>query len=305
MIKQAILATVLIGIGCICLFVGCDEPRKMAQDILSEEPVEESIAQGIDTEGTLIYWTDWWGNEGSHKIRRLGASGLDVEDLVTGLSHPIGIALDVSGDQMYWTGAGKIHRANLDGSNVEELVPDVRSTIESIALDISGNKMYWTVWGDVNKIQRANLDGSNVEDLVTDVASLRGIALDISNGKMYWSDYGTGKIQRANLDGSGVEDLVTGLETPNGIALDLDGNKIYWVDEEATKVQCANLDGSNLNDLIVGLGGWTIGIALDISGEKIYWTNSDRMQRANLDGSGVEVVVPESAPFGIALLSSP
>ena len=50
---------------------------------------------------------------------------LNVEDLITqGLSNPRGIALDVEGGKMYWTdyGTDKIQRANLDGSNIEDLV---------------------------------------------------------------------------------------------------------------------------------------------------------------------------------------
>ena len=110
---------------------------------------------------------------------------------------------------MYWTDTetDKIQRANLDGSNIEDLVTGLgRPPV--IALDLSGGKMYWTDV-DTDKIQRANLGGSNIEDLVTGLGNPDGIALDIDGGKMYWTDWETNKIQRANLDGSSVEDLVT------------------------------------------------------------------------------------------------
>ncbi len=67
---------------------------------------------------------------------------------------------------MYWTdiGTGKIQRANLDGSIVEDLltVGEVFTPVE-IALDTAGHKMYWTesTLADF-MIQRADLDGSNV-----------------------------------------------------------------------------------------------------------------------------------------------
>ena len=63
-------------------------------------------------------------------------------------------------------GTEKIQRANLDGSNVEDLVTQGLSSPRGIALDVEGGKMYWTDSG-TDKIQRANLDGSNIEDLVT------------------------------------------------------------------------------------------------------------------------------------------
>ena len=47
------------------------------------------------------------------------------------------------------------------------------------------------------------------------------------------------------------------------------------------------------------------GIALDVAGNKMYWTNwtgTPRIQRANLDGSGVEDLVATGPhPLGIAL----
>ncbi len=208
--------------------------------------------------------------------------------------------------KMYWADsvADKIQRANLDGSNVEDLVTTGLSDSDGIALDVAGGKMYWTDT-ETDKIQRANLDGSNVEDLVTGVKRPPVIALDVNGGKMYWTDWEVNKIQRANLDGSNVEDLIsTGLGNPDGIALDLSGGKMYWTDWEANKIQRANLDGSNIEDLVTeGLGDPNV-IALDISSGKMYWTDwiMNKIQRANLDGSNVEDLVTELGdPRGIAL----
>lgn len=202
--------------------------------------------------------------------------------------------------KMYWTDVGthKIQRANLDGSNIEDLITTGLIYPQGIALDLTGKKMYWTD-GGTDKIQRANLDGSNVEDLIaTGLTSSptgpEGIALDVPGGKIYWTDFSTGKIQRANLDGSNAEDLITtGLRHPQGIALDLTGGKIYWAHDSPDKIQRANLDGSNVEDLITtGLEG-PQGIALDIAGGKIYWTDegTHKIQRANLDGSKIENLI--------------
>ena len=212
--------------------------------------------------------------------------------------------------KLYWTdwGTDKIQRADLDGSNVEDLVSDAGlNGPDGLALDVSGGKMYWTNVG-TNKIQRANLDGSNVEDLITSGLSVPyGLALDVSGGKMYWSNRQTSKIQRADLDGSNVEDLLTlsGLAFPGELALDVSGGKMYWTNPGMDKVQRANLDGSNVEDLVTsGLNSPT-GLALDVSGGKMYWTDrgTHKIQRANLDGSSVEDLVASglNTPTGLAL----
>jgi len=210
--------------------------------------------------------------------------------------------------KIYWTdgGTNKIQRADLDGSNVEDLVTSGLSGPRGIDVDLFNGKMYWTDNGADN-IRRANLDGSNIEDLIT--TGLRdpvGIALDLLNGKMYWTDSRNDKIQRANLDGSIIEDLVTtGLIQPQEIDLDLLNGKMYWTDRGSDKIQRANLDGSNVEDLITtGLNNPSY-IALDSLSGKMYWTDigSNKIQRANLDGSNVEDLITTglNGPFGISV----
>ncbi len=291
MVKKAVLAITLIGIGCVgffVFFVDYEEDQKISQEILSEEPSvvgaksPQRNTQAKTPHDALIYWTNRLG-----RIRRIHSGNSDIEDLVTDVCTPIDIALDISGGQMYWTIGCKIQRADLDGSNVEELIPPSEGIKEGIALDIDENKMYWTVWNATNKIQRANLDGSDVEDIITDLLGPNGIALDSDGNKVYWADEFSGKIQCANLDGSNFKTLFVRygrlIGTAISIPFDILNLKIYYADSP-------------------------IRIALDISGGKIYWTIPDKykVQRANLDGSNVEDVVTDSIlTLGIAVSTAP
>ena len=243
-----------------------------------------------------VYWEVW------DAILRATPEGTHLQILVDGLNPGTrGIALDVTSGKMYWTDvSGKIQRANLDGSDVEDVITGL-SEPSAIALDVAAGKMYWTVFGDgPRKIQRANLDGSNVENLVTGLVGSSGIALDVAAGKMYWTDLF--RIQRANLDGSNVENLVTG-SFFSAIALDVSNNKMYWSKTVgAANIQRANLDGSKVEDLVTGLDA-PLGLALDVAGGKMYWTdlNADKIQRANLDGSNLETLFTDQNASGIAL----
>ena len=236
-----------------------------------------------------------------------------------------GVRVTVSGvrgggtPKMYWTddGTSKIQRANMDGSQVEDLITTGLEGPGDIALDLASKKMYWTDL-DAVKIQRANLDGSQIEDLITTgLRSPAGIALDLASGKMYWTDFDAVKIQRANLDGSQIEDLIdrtTGLEGPGDIALDLASGKMYWTDNSwpddrpvVAKIQRANLDGSQIEDLITTGLETPFSIALDLMHGKMYWTDwgTRKIQRANLNGLQVEDLIDRTTglegPTGIAL----
>ena len=117
------------------------------------------------------------------------ASALLAMSLALLISHGPAAA-DPVPVKMYWTdfGTDKIQRADLDGSNVEDLVTTGLDIPFGIALDVRAGKMYWTDAG-TDKIQRADLDGSNVEDLVTTGLGFPyRIALDLTNSKMYWTD---------------------------------------------------------------------------------------------------------------------
>ena len=295
----------------------CETSAPEATDTAVQER-ETSTPQSAGS-ASKMYWTDTRGD----KIQRANLDGSQVEDLVTGLSFPDGIALDVAAGKMYWANPSdsKIQRANMDGSQVEDLVTRGLGIPNGIALDVAAGKMYWTdpisqFYG--GRIQRANMDGSQVEDLVT--SGLRfphELELDAAEGKMYWAEPGTEKIQRANLDGSQVEDLVTrGLSAPHGLALDLAAGKMYWTDRDTRKIQRANLDGSQVENLVTSGLYSPYGIALDVSAGKMYWVDSPgssflgcrasarrgEIQRANLDGSQVEDLVTRlGCPHGIAL----
>ena len=164
-------------------------------------------------------------------------------------------------------------------------------------------------WTDVEtrKIRRSNVDGSGVVDLLTfGEGEPHGITVNGADEKLYWTDCGTGTVQRGNLDGSGVEELVTGLGCPRGIVLEAAAGKMYWTEDgwRGADIRRANLDGTSVEVLVSSGQEGNRDIALDTVGGKMYWTDtgSGTIQRANLDGSGVEEFpYGLSGPRGIAL----
>ncbi|MDE0467543.1 MAG: DUF5050 domain-containing protein, partial [Candidatus Poribacteria bacterium] len=213
------------------------------------------------------------------------------------------VPIDPTQPAIYWGGDG-IQRANLDGSNVQTLVPEV--DVSDITLDVAGGKMYWI---NYKSVQRANFDGSQVETLVTGEYAPY-LTVDRSIGKMYWLGYeardgysSPAKILRANLDGSNVETLVRE-EYVWYLTLDVAGGKMYWIGN--AKILRANLDGSNVETLKTGnWHAWDL--TLDVSGGKMYWMHSEvgvvtsKILRANLDGSNVETLVEDDHPSTLTL----
>ncbi len=214
---------------------------------------------------------------------------------------------------IYWidSGTDKIQRANLDGSNVRDLVTTGLRTptdIEVVVEESLEGAVYWIDSG-TDKIQRTDFAGFDTVQVVeTGLRTPTSIAVDRITYDIYWTDSGTDKIQRANLNGSNIEDLVTtGLSTPTSIAVDPYSyyGKMYWTDSGTDKIQRANLDGSNIEDLVTTGLRTPTSIAVDLLNRKMYWTDSgtDKIQRANLDGSNIEDLVTTglSTPTSIAV----
>ncbi|MCG8407712.1 MAG: thrombospondin type 3 repeat-containing protein [Phycisphaerales bacterium] len=224
-------------------------PRRLALDLVNRK----------------IYWTNL-DSEGW--ILRSELNGENIEPLVTEDTHREGIALDIDAGKMYWVENfleegdwidGKIRRANLDGSDVEDVLANgfVDRPI-GIAVDAAAGKLYWTDF-DLNKIQRANLDGSEIEDVVNGVINPQVIALDLINGRLYWADDGD-IIRRAWLDGTNIENVAT-VAAPLfavEIAVDPLADQMYWAVSATLgpgmfrgEVWRADLDGTNAEQIIV------------------------------------------------------
>ncbi len=210
-----------------------------------------------------------------------------------GLYSPSGVAVDGEEGKLYWTEAGtaKIQRANLDGTDIEDVVTNLNTPF-GIALDLPRRKLYWTDLGS-DKIQRANLDGSEIEDVaVAGLGTPRGIAL--AGDKIYWTDSGLRTVCKASLDGSNIEIIVdTGLDRPMGIAVDPGRSKVYWADADTGKIQRADLNGANVVDIISSGLDRPCGIALDTVNHRIYWSDwgLDKIQSSALDGTELHDIV--------------
>lgn len=273
--------------------------------------IPRSIA--LDTMRGKIYMTNIWG-----KVQRLNLDGSSFQaNLVQGSNSPENITVDVESSKIYWSDGVYLKRANLNGSNPQNIA---KGSGPLTGIAIAGGKVYWTetvrATVEGGKIRRANPNGSNVETLITIKASIPlGIAVDFASRKLYWTN-SDGKVIRADLSGSNSEDVVTGagtLESFSAGALPeliytetgtVVGNPaIYWADKQAAAIRRVNINNSNIEDIITNVPN-SSAIALDLTRGQIYWTETDtgKIRRANLNGSNdQDLITGLAGPLSIAL----
>ena len=259
---------------------------------------------------TKIYWVnilDAFNNQ----IERADLDGNNVENVLT--SSVTSFCLDNKGEKIYWTNYVEraIKRADLNGNNIEDVLTGLNYP-NNVAINLSAGKIYWTSL-DTNtntntKINMANIDGSNTEEIL-DIGSIPIVDLDIDidSGKIYWKTSQPGTIKRADLDGSNVETLIE-IDGSGKMALDFSGRKIYWIVFQS--ILRANMDGSEEEtfDLLPTEEDQLSGIAINLQEGKMYWTdfNTEKIKRANLDGSNIEDIItsgldsPADIKIGVA-----
>ncbi|XP_049321599.1 low-density lipoprotein receptor-related protein 4 isoform X2 [Astyanax mexicanus] len=221
----------------------------------------------------------------------------DVVLAVNGsMKNTIAIGVDPTEGKVYWSDSTlkKITRANINGTQQEDIISTGLMTTDGLAVDSVGRKIYWTDTG-TNRIEVANLNGSMRKVLIwRNLDSPRAIALYHEMGYMYWTDWGEhAKLERAGLDGSDRVVLISNnLGWPNGLAVDKAGSQLLWADAHTERIEASDLNGLNRRTLVSPVQH---PYGLTLLGPHIYWTDwqSRSIQRADKT-SGANIITVRS-----------
>lgn len=268
------------------------------EDVLSGLSFPGDVA--IDQPGGSIYWTDASADaifranlDGSQPVV-LVADGSGGIDLVT----PAGIVVDPVAGRMYWgdTGSDTIYAANLDGTGI--MLVAAGADARCLILDDAGEFLYW---GDVatDSVRRVRVDGTELDTVVSGIP-LSTFVLDTAASKLVFASGGT--IRRINADGSGLQTLFTSQGSVQWLEIDPVERRLYWSDSSGRRLVRGSADGGaeTVEELTVQ---GPRHLLVDVPSGSIYWSDYSRgVQRANLDGSSIEQVLPtDRDPDGFAV----
>ena len=264
----------------------------------------------VDSASGKLYMANVQG-----QVQRLNLDGSGFQsNFIPNLVSPQSVAVDAAASKIYWTEAGSIRRANLDGTNRQNVVTglgtpaslSIRSAPVEVLIPQSQRPPIYLQTG-TGGLQR--LTGATVSSFPQAAQNATGLAVDAAAGKIYWIEKinnRSGRIRSANLDGTNVRLVASLTSAPTGIAVDVSNKRLY-ITNGWGKVQRLDVDGGNFrNDMITGLSS-PRGIAVDAAGGRIYWTEqtsetTGKLQSANLNGGNVRLVaLLTSAPMGIAV----
>lgn len=260
-----------------------DEAIWLAGLSTGECPIEwgtltDSPGIAIDAENEVIYWAD----ESTMAILKSPIASYEPTVVIDGTDlPPHSLALDIGDEMVYWsetdTESGSIHRASLDGS-VRELVIPGLSWPSAIKLDKVEGKIYWLNHNSDyylnGTIQRANLNGTMIENVITEAPVGFGMAIDLTNRLLYWTEtHFENRILRSNLNGSDAEVVFP-------VAAQIDNFQPRFIDFQA---------------------GWMIE---EGSSPALYFTSisgRSSVGRLDVEAGEIENLLLTPDPYGIAL----
>jgi hypothetical protein len=283
------------------------------------------------TAQTQVVFTEYKFNDPKLEVMNLDGSGLanlfapatpfPISDWL-----PIGVAIDAGANQLYWChgsfNAGVIRRANLDGSGQVTLVTGLKNA-RGLALDVAGGKMYWSnspAAGNAGGlIERANLDGTGREVVYAitpydpSFSKIGRPTVDSVNG---WVWFGAdNSILRVNTSGPPfvARTMITGLSTPTRVEVDAANGWVYGIDSDTISdcVWRARYDDTEFAVVVDSTAGSVessglLDLALDRTNGRLYIADeigNDVIQRANLDGSGLQTIFTSLAGWSPSALT--
>jgi sugar lactone lactonase YvrE len=220
--------------------------------------------------------------------------------------------------KMYWAdaGTGKIQRANLDGSNVEDVVTG-QFFPDQVAFDPIEQTVFWTAKNlpnnsFPNRILRANVDGTGMQDLFPFVlhTATGGLAVDPFQRKLYALDLAGEGVYRMDLVGGGIEaaDLLS-FSNPTAFALDVFRQQVYITDRSGLDIVRFDYDFDRDGGRLICLGcgnGYVQSLAIDPLRGHLYFGpmrpgEAELFGRVNLDGTDGVLFLEETAGTGAGL----
>ncbi len=223
-------------------------------DMSGKKKLVDSCA--VDSDGNL-YWTD----RSVHGVFRADPDGQHVEQIVSGLDIPFGLAIDETNKRIYWSNwiqsthpqSGEIGYSDLDGSDKKTII---RGLSSGGSLTIAQGKLFISdLFG--GKIMKSDLDGGNLVK-VTDANQPGQTAFDDQNNKLIWTDIADDKISSTNLNTLQTTDLIvfdSVFANPEALAIDKTNNRMLFIkpvennglgQNPSSQLHSADLNGNNV-----------------------------------------------------------
>jgi len=261
----------------------------------------------------------YWLNASNGSIHRGDRAGYQEETIVSYIYR--GGDLAVGGVYIFWTSDETIYRADYDGAG-KRVIATGQEGLASVTVNGTQNEIFWACWPAMpfvsnqwsGSLKSADLQGGNrwpIEEYDNPAEPYTWFVRSDSGSPIlyrYFDDDNYAHPVRftpKGVDDGRFQSLLFPTPTThatqavktsmNGIVtMALDAGEdfaryIYWIAGSA--IRRCRVTGSDATTLLRGLDN-PKGVAADIVEGKMYWSDAEGIHRAELDGTGDELIYP-------------
>lgn len=237
-----------------------------------EREVNVSICKRKDNKQPWVFFTN------KYYVRRLTTDGSQYLLMHQDLRNVVALDFDDKDDMIYFADvtAKMIYRAQINGTEKEEIIKHDSHGLEGLSVDWVGRKIYW-LDRHSKHLDVAELNGTNRKTLkASGINDPRAVAVHPGIGYVYFTDWHLQSyIGRIGMDGSNFS-RVLGFEDkiiwPNALTFDFFADRIYWADAHLDYIAFADLDGRNRHEVMRGTKVPHV-FAITVFDDYIYWTD--------------------------------
>jgi hypothetical protein len=197
------------------------------------------------------------------------------------------LAVSETRGKLFWIEGDAIYEAPLAGGTPSVVAGTEESKATQLELDPDTGDLYYRSSWETFRLPSTGGTPIQVVDRVRDP-----IHVDVLGGShVYWSSKEYQEFWFADLT-SAVDTLI---EDPDGLgtfSVDEAHQKLFWIGGK--EIRAADLDGQNPATVLAGVAGEMEHVRVDSAGAKVYVRTSNALARANLDGTALEVLVPNA-----------
>jgi hypothetical protein len=244
--------------------------------------------RGIWVSANNLYWVDYGTGAITEALLMGGSPKYIVPPSGPGdggspQSAPIAVALDPSGNDIFWVdyGLGTVNQKSLHGGPTVVLAS---GRANPIAIAVDSTYVYWAdhglsgTDGSVNRVPIAtdpDAGTAQVTALATSEPLPWGLAIDATS--VYWTNRvnSTGTVKRVSKQGGTVVTIAKNLGAPMGIAVDTSDvdaggspSSVYWTNFDDDTVLKAPIAGGNTYTLASGQDSPS---AIAVDQQNVYW----------------------------------
>jgi sugar lactone lactonase YvrE len=231
----------------------------------------------------------------NNRVVEVPAGGGPQTTVGSGLSNPIGVAVDAAGD-VYIADTGNHRVVKVPAGGGPQTTVGSEVSPDGVAVDATGD-VFIADTGN-NRVVEVPAGGGPQVTVGSGLANPNGVAVDAA-GDVYIADTGNNRVVEVPVGGGPQNSVGSGLSEPVGVAVDAAGN-VFIADQGNNRVVEVPAGGGSQSTVGSGLSS-PAGVAVDAGEVFIADSGNNRVVEVPV-GGGPQVTVGSGleGPFGVA-----